>query len=213
MANLLTDDAGLPIPQYMDSTSGTFAAMRGTNGAIYTSDINFPSDGIHKVKIYGSDGNVLNVTSNGVPVACNQHAVNNYEYDTTTATWVPKTKGVLQKTVGLNTNIIPSAARTASVSSSIILNEMGARNAFILLDVTATSGTITGIEIKIPITGTNVLYKTIALGSAISTVGKSIITFGLDDETNKVVIPQTFTIDLVHGDTNSITYSVDIQLS
>jgi hypothetical protein len=215
MAQLLNDDLGLPIPQYMSSSTGLFEAMRGSDGAIYVKNLYDPTDGIFKTKLYAADGSLLSVTAAGVPVVCNQHAVNMYEYDSVSGTWVPKTKTtqVPQKVVGSSANILASAARTASVASSAITNEMGANNAFLLIDVTAISGSITGIEIKIPITGTNVLYKTITLGTAISAVGKNIVTFGLFDATNNFAIPQTFIIDLIHADAQSITYSVDLQLS
>lgn len=216
MAQLLNDDLGLPIPQYMSMSTGLFEAMRGADGAIYVKNMNDPTDGIFKSKIYASDGTILNVTSAGVPVVCNQHAVNLYEYDSSTGTWVPKAKTTAapaQKVVGSTATILASAARTASAVSSAITNEMGARNAFLLIDVTATAGSITGIEIKIPVTGTNVLYKTITLGTAINAVGKTIVTFGVDDATNKFALPQGFVIDLIHSDTSSITYSVDLQLS
>ena len=41
MGNLLTDDAGLPIPQYMDMSTGMFAAMRGKNGGLAIYDLNY----------------------------------------------------------------------------------------------------------------------------------------------------------------------------
>jgi hypothetical protein len=219
MAQLVNDDLGLPIPQYMSASTGLFEAMRGADGAIYVKNLNDPTDGVFKAKLYAADGSLLNVTATGVPVRCDQHAVNLYEYDSSSGTWVPKAKTVIpdapaaQKVVGSSATILASAVRTASVVSSSITNEMGARNAFLLIDVTATAGSITGVEIKIPVTGTNVVYKTITLGTAITAVGKSIVTFGVDDTTNKFGIPQTFVIDLIHADTSSITYSVDLQLS
>jgi hypothetical protein len=213
MANLVTDDAGLPIPQYMDSTSGAFAAMRGSNGAINVSDINFPSDGIFKVKIYAADGSLLPITSSGIPVVPTQAPVNNYVYQN--SVWVPMTPDMLMHDtkVGNSGNALVVLARTATENSALLTNNYGARNLFILINVTAATGTITGVNISIPVGTTDTIYKTITLSTAITGVGQYIVSLGSDDATNKMAIPQGFKIGLVHSNTSSITYSVDYQLS
>ena len=123
--------------------------------------------------------------------------------------WTPHYKNV----AGI---ALASAARTATVSSVDILNDL-AKGVHIVLDVTAVADTpsvVLKIEAKDPASGG---YYTLLTGAAVTTVSTNIYKVypGLTASVNAIVsdvVPKTFRVTLTHADTDSITYSVGYSL-
>ena len=123
--------------------------------------------------------------------------------------WTPHHKNVAG-------TALASAARTATVSSLDILNDL-AGGVHVVLDVTAvvdTPSVVLKIEAKDPASGE---YYTLLAGAAVTTVSTNIYKVypGLTASVNAIVsdvVPKTFRVTLTHADTDSITYSVGYSL-
>ena len=111
---------------------------------------------------------------------------------------------------------LPSAARTATTASSDIINYNG-RLLTLFIDVTSITDTPSvtpTIDYKDPITGE---YEIIWQGAvAITATGEYVYQLGPSllagagggyDDTENIVIPRTFRLNMIHGDADSITYS------
>lgn len=117
-----------------------------------------------------------------------------------------------------NTNavMLASDARTAAETSDDITNS-GYRGCHIIIDVTvdpATASITPTIEGKDSVSGK---YYTLLVGSAISAVGTTILRIypGLVVSANLTVndiLPNKFRVSMAVADTDSITYSVAVNL-
>lgn len=139
MANLVTDDAGLPIPQYMDVSTGMFAAMRGKNGGIAVYDLNYDSKKIVNANILGSDGNPLIITPSGVPVV------------------------LAEQIVSVSTN-----TKHDYLLTDTIVNTEHSRGLLVNLTITSGTGTLSGIKIKALINGNEIDYFTKTIDTPIT---------------------------------------------
>jgi hypothetical protein len=145
MANLVTDDAGLPIPQYMDVSTGMFAAMRGKNGGIAVYDLNYDSKKIVNANILGSDGNPLIVTAAGLPVVLSDQVI----------------------------SVVTNAKHDYLLTDTII-NTEHSRGLLVNISISSGTGTLSGIKIKAVINGNEVDYLTKTLDTPI-TSGSTLI--------------------------------------
>jgi hypothetical protein len=110
------------------------------------------------------------------------------------------------------TTILASAARTAT-PTKVDQTNYAARGVIVVIDVTAITATPSvtfTIQGKDPLSGK---YFTILASAAITGVGTTVLRVapGLTAAANLVandVLPQTWAVDAVHGDSDSITYSV-----
>lgn len=107
---------------------------------------------------------------------------------------------------------LASAARTATVSSSDLVNYNG-RLLSVVINVSAAAATpsvVPTIEGKDPISGT---YYTILTGAAITATGITVLRIGpgITAVANVAVadmVPRTYRVTMTHADADSITYSV-----
>lgn len=112
--------------------------------------------------------------------------------------------------------LLASAARTATVATSDQSNTRH-RGAVVIIDATAATSTpsvVATIQGKDELSGK---YYTILASAAITGTGTTVLRVypGLTAASNTVandVLPSTWRVNLVHGDTDSITYSVAAQL-
>lgn len=112
--------------------------------------------------------------------------------------------------------LLASAARTATVATSDQSNTEH-RGAVVIINVTAASATpsvVATIQGKDEVSGA---YYTILASAAITGTGTTVLRVypGLTAAANTVandVLPSTWRVNLVHADTDSITYSVAAQL-
>lgn len=112
--------------------------------------------------------------------------------------------------------LLASAARTATVATGDQSNN-NHRGAVIIIDVTASAATpsvVATVQDKDELSGQ---YYTILASAAITGTGTTVLRVypGLTAATNTVandVLPSTWRVNLVHADTDSITYSVAAQV-
>lgn len=112
--------------------------------------------------------------------------------------------------------VFSSAARTASENSADLSNPY-ARGAVIVIDVTAVTATP---SVVFTVKGKSALgsdYYTILASAAITATGQTVLRIypGLTAAANVTasdVLPATWRVEAVHGDTDSITYSVSANL-
>jgi hypothetical protein len=112
--------------------------------------------------------------------------------------------------------VFSSAARTASENSADLSNPY-ARGAVIVIDVTAVTATP---SVVFTVKGKSALgsdYYTILASAAITATGQTVLRIypGLTAAANVTasdVLPATWRVEAVHGDADSITYSVSANL-
>lgn len=139
MGNLLTDDAGLPIPQYMDMSTGMFAAMRGKNGGLAIYDLNYDAKKVANINILDADGNPINISASGVPVVVSDQVL--------------KTSTNVQHDYQLTDTIV---------------NTERSRGVFVNLTISSGTGTLSGIKITLVVNGKEVDYYTKTLDTPIT---------------------------------------------
>lgn len=113
--------------------------------------------------------------------------------------------------------ILPSAARTATVDSPDALNWEG-RGVQLVIDVTAAAATpsvVPHIQGKDPLSGK---YYDLLVGAAITATGTTVLKVypGITVAANLSAsdfLPKTWRVRLVHADADSITYSVGAQVN
>ena len=112
--------------------------------------------------------------------------------------------------------LLPSAARTATVASRDITNNF-ASGLHLVIDVTSVTATP---SVVFTIQGKDALsekYYTILASAAITTTGTTVLkvfpaaTAAANAAANDI-LPTTFRVNAVHGDADSITYSVAASL-
>ena len=112
--------------------------------------------------------------------------------------------------------VFSSAARTASENSADLSNPY-ARGAVIVIDVTAVTATP---SVVFTVKGKSALgsdYYTILASAAITATGQTVLRIypgrtASANVTASDVLPATWRVEAVHGDTDSITYSVSANL-
>ena len=110
------------------------------------------------------------------------------------------------------TTVLASAARTATPTKAVQSNP-GARGLHLIIDVTAVTATP---SVVFTIQGYSALggdYYTVLASAAITATGTTVLRVypGLTAAANTVandVLPPAWAVDAVHGDADSITYSV-----
>lgn len=113
---------------------------------------------------------------------------------------------------GREFTVYSSAARTATPTKEDFRNLLG-RGLIVVIDVTATSATpsvVFTIQGKDPASGK---YYDILASAAITATGTTVLRVSVDltaaaNLIAKDLVPATFAIRAVHGDADSITYSV-----
>lgn len=116
----------------------------------------------------------------------------------------------------LSKTLLASAARTATVDSGE-QNNVGHRGVHIIIDVTAIAATpsvVFDIQGKDPASGK---WYTILASAAITGVGTTVLALypGIGETANvkeSDVLPAMWRVNAVHGDADSITYSVGANL-
>ncbi len=109
------------------------------------------------------------------------------------------------------------AARTATPTKQNKANTVKARGAVIVIDVTAIAATPSVVFTVQGFDSASGKYYTILASAAIVGTGTTILRVypGLTAAANLVasdVMPRIWAIDAVHGNANSITYSVGVNL-
>jgi hypothetical protein len=112
--------------------------------------------------------------------------------------------------------VFSSAARTATENSADLSNPY-ARGAVLVIDVTAVTATP---SVVFTVKGKSALgsdYYTILVSAAITGTGQTVLRIypGLTASANATasdVLPATWRVEAVHGDADSITYSVSANL-
>ena len=112
--------------------------------------------------------------------------------------------------------LLASAARTATVATSDQSNT-GHRGVVVIIDVTAIASSpsvVATIQGKDEVSGK---YYTILASAAIEATGTTVLRVfpGATNASNLVandVLPSTWRVNLVHADTDSITYTVAAQV-
>lgn len=112
--------------------------------------------------------------------------------------------------------VFSSAARTATENSADLSNPY-ARGVVLVIDVTAVTATP---SVVFTVKGKSTLgsdYYTILTSAAITATGQTVLRVypGLTASANVTasdVLPATWRVEAVHGDTDSITYSVSANL-
>jgi hypothetical protein len=112
--------------------------------------------------------------------------------------------------INVESTVLASAARTATVSSSDLTNNYLRGGHIIMTSITSSPSVVPTIEGKDPISGT---YYTILTGIAITATGITILKVypGAAAAVNAIaadVLPKTWRVTMTHGDADSITYSV-----
>ena len=122
----------------------------------------------------------------------------------------------MPQTVNRELTVFASVARTATENSADLDNPYG-RGAVLVIDVTAATATP---SVVFTVKGKSALgsdYYTILASAAITATGQTVLRIypGLTAAANVTasdVLPATWRVEAVHGDADSITYSVSANL-
>ena len=205
MSAIITDDNGIPIPQYFNNAVSLFQAMQGTDGAIYVIDKKLPTDGVMPIRLIGKDGKELPVTETGLPVVLSDASVNCMYYNGTR--W-------LEANNSCNMSIVTKASYTTGTKVSNKVYNNGCKDAILTINMdTSATNSITQIDISIvDADGVSSPYKSITPTVPITTGIVSIL-FGVNDLTSKFVIPSEFTVSFVHSNASvALVYGANLQL-
>lgn len=158
----------------------------------------------------GTDSiDVMLVSADEVSRFTNSTPVANFNYLFNVLTWDRKRNNIEE-------TLLASAARTASVNSADFVN-YNAKGAHFIIDVTAITDTP---SITVTIQGKDALsseYYDILTGVAITATGTTILKVypGIGQIANGAasdILPRTYRVSVAHDDTDSITYSIGVNL-
>ncbi len=205
MSSVVTDDNGIPVPQYFNDPLGIFQTMKGTEGAIYTIDKNYPVDGVNLVKIIGKDNKIVPITESGVPVILADASVNCMYHNGTR--WLAANRSC-------NMSILTKNSYSAATNISSRVYNNGCKDAIltIVMDTSATNS-IKRVDIAIvDAAGNSSAYKSITLADPITT-GTVSIPFGINEANAKFIVPSEFTVNFIHTSAAiALSYSANLQL-
>lgn len=122
-------------------------------------------------------------------------------------------KSVNLTEAGAYTTVLASAARTATVASADQYNPDGWRGVHVVIDVTAITATpsvVFTVQGRDPVSGQ---YYTILASAAVTATGTTVLRIfpGATAAANTVAndcVPPIWRVNAVHGDADSITYTV-----
>lgn len=199
---LIVDNNGIPIPQAIDMSSGKCVKMISSENALLVKDINTPSNGIYKIQLVDGQGNNVSATQLGLSVVLASNEMDNMAFNG--ESWV--NYAPTQKI-----NLFPKNSYSEAQSVSADIWNCGAKNGFLVVSIPSgtTNNKITAFKIDIKMNDTYVTQKVITTDIG---EGNTVVSFGIDDDTNKFVIPAEFRIVAVHQNTTAFTYQVGLQL-
>ena len=196
---LLIDDLGQPVPQYYNSSTGTFEALEGSGGAM---NINIGIQGSAAIPVIlkCSDGSTtLGVTTSGIPVV----PVNlPQEYIVVNKDGTPLQISVADDSVPVCVQDLALGQELTGVADSIT-NSKRSTACFANVQIVSGSGTLSGLKMKAVINSNEVDYRAITLDSPIST-GNALFVF-------EGPLPYIFKLEPVVSDSSLVT-TIDVQL-
>lgn len=204
-----SDQSGVMVPLKTNQVGGLKVSM--VSGDNSDNEITINNDGSMAVSLQ-QNGNVVDV---GQPADSLSHTG---LFGLTTRAIMQAYNGTTYDRWRNNQGItaLASAARTASTNSADLVN-YNHQGAHFIIDVTSVtdSPSITPtIEGKCPVSG---VYYTILTGSSINSVGTTVLKVhpgiaGVANAAANDILPRIFRISVAHADTDSITYSVGVNL-
>ena len=196
---LLIDDLGQPVPQYYNSSTGTYEALEGSGGAM---NINIGTSGSSAIPVMlkCSDGSsTLDVTTSGVPVVASNLPS---EYTVVSKSGTPLQVSVADASVPVGVKDLALGQEINGVAGAITNSKRSAA-CFACVKITSGSGTLSGLKMKAVINSVEVDYRTVTIDPAISS-GNALFVF-------EGPLPYIFKLEPVFS-SGSLVTTIDVQL-
>lgn len=207
---LIVDDIGQPVPQYLNEASGAFEPIKGANGAYSVKVTNAPTNGVYPVVLRCADNTtVLPVTTSGIPVQVNNLPIS-IEVSNFPETQVVTLPEALVLNVQVANENLPvtvmnnTLGKEINACTGVVENTQRATSLFVHAKIKSGTGSLQGLKLQAVINDNTLDYLAKTLEVAI-TEGSSLFVF-------EGPLPLKMSITPVVSEASTLVVELDVQL-